>query len=648
MGIDRIDERLNSPLRVLSVKDAEEIRKDLSALVLSQPVWADGSGHIHQRVTVVGLLSALEYVIVAIHELICGITLDNEFLVVKSKEILDQYIAFLLENKDLLLGAGPVDVARIRSIYNDICALELKVVGNKTIFAERKEELQRLVTQLQVGQHFSSACKTARVSSGRFAGLPLHKRFLLLSPYAIGDNCFTREHVEMVRRVVTLAPKDDKQEVAEHAARYLCAMEKTMKKSSIAQHISFALETLPAECLVKAAIEFKHIPSALNQHPEALAEVLLGLIDGADSFAVEVATQLAKSAQMDQFIENQAKHLNNPETQEKYLKRILFLQSVCSNSPRIEAALADLEYLALHTDLSENCVRQLLPRGQLTRQLTTSFLSALELPSQERVKVLKELLPIAMNLYAKTSLNQFSELIDEIGIRLFENGSNELTEAIFNSAIADALQEESVVKLEKLLRVVLVAKGLHPFDDEIEFFTNRVIATLNGSKQGPAIIAAATEKLMQEAAENQLAITSLSLLNEAAFEQSKKVPNLNDRFTRTVAELLSFENGYNDLEKMIRAKIRQLGRETDDGKLKSLRAYLGFYRHQFRISANTQLRDLSNAIGTVLSSHALQSVALKQPHATKEILQDLDKKVLDYNLAKYLYNPDGSLAQKPM
>jgi len=685
MTISKLNAAINSPLRMLTDEDTSKIKKDLSLLVSNSSfknLWVDCSGHIHQKVEIVNLMTLLSAMVDRLHELVSGIHFKDqdqaEYLVAKSKEILDQYIPLIMSQEKLFAGNNPEKIARLHLLQVNLNELKGKVTENKVDFIQKIFGIRQVIDKLLAENYLDGVMKTSKFCSSYFETGSIQQKFLRFTTDQLTTSHLTQNHLDMIARVVSTATDEMKGEIVLHAAKHLCAFEKLSSNEKLILPLLHAQRDLGQDVMIQAAKEFKIIPSALVNDPKAIA-TLLSQVYGQADFAKEIGAWLEKmdggTEAIAQLIEKESHHLNNPELQNKYITRILFLEQVFPKSAQIEFVFQDLEQLAIYGDLPSSCVQQLLPRGGIIRKLCSTFGQTLQMEPQERVKIIKEVLPIAINLYAKSGNKEISDLIDELCSKLFEISSSQDAESVINSAMADAMYEENIDKLEKILSAVLVAASSSQNKGSLSFF-RKVFSTILQTKNSHEIIHRAIDAQVKILNVDELAIGSLTLLQIALIEnhltnqadamrskihtalsnRSKILvqENLDGKFAALFSELLTFETGMEDLEKLIHDKIHKLGREyrTADAR-DAAKNYLSAFKvgidQRLQKKASVRLKDLSDIIAQALDvANIGQGIfRTKRPCMNKAIVQDLDRKVLDQQLALYLYNKDGSLAQEP-
>jgi hypothetical protein len=667
MTIKALDGAINSPLRALDSKELSHIKADLSKLVTNpsmKALWVDNSGHIHQKVSVNGPLTALCYLIDLINQAINGLSNYN------------LYLPIVMQQEASMTGSEASKVGRLESLHAYLSVMSAKLPGHEELFVERKGQLQLMLNGLLAENHFSSLLKTAAVSAPLFEECSIADRFLRMDPLDLPATCFTRTHVEMIRRLVLSATGEQKEALSEHAARHLCAMEKQNTDPSLKIHLVYAQETVHSDDLVSAAKKYQFIPSALADKPVALAMILAGTLDHMSPFAFEVTAKLMSikdgPEQFDGLVDRESAKINSPELQDKYFKRVLFLRQVCPKSEKLERVFENLESLAVYGGLSPFCIKELMSSGGIVRGLYTSFHDSLKLEPAERLKSLKELLPIALTLYTKSESQEVGKFIQEVVAKLFAFGSVEEARSTVNSCLADALHENGSKKLEVLLGSLLFASSLNQSNPMFEF-VETVFRTVFASKDTLPAVQSLVIQLIESLKTSELPVTSLNLIllevrNRLDVEATpalitmkelistaltawgkSKDTGLDTQFKRKFSEILKFPNGFATLEKLVQLKIKELSKATQEEKIFEARNYLGFYQVELSASKNPELNHLGEAIGEALESANLGRVfnGLQKPYANKAVIQELDRKILDLNLAMYLYNEDGSLKQKP-
>ncbi len=690
MTIEKLEAVMNSPLRIFTPEEIDTEKRDLSHLLVSPNLlnlWVDGAGHLHRKVDIVNFKTAVLAFVDFLCRLISGVSLDEgdkaKFLICKAREILDQYVPAFLAQEGPFNSVDPEKVVRFQKLYTELDELEAKFPTAKgPVLIERKEQIARELNVGLVECHFDQIMKMSNITTERFEGLSAAKKFLLITPEALDSSLMTKDHVKMIARLIDSLPSIALDEtVGLHAARHLCVMQKRTTDQSLGSMIQLVQEKLITGDLIEAAKEFKVIPHALNQDPLKLSMLLMRLYNGEPNENLEFAKVVARRLEVldggqehiDRLVKQLSGDLRDPNFQ---FQRILFLEAVLPNAERLKTTLVQLQLLAISGSLSATCVQQLLSRGEIIPQLYENLHKAEELSPQERMKIFNELIPGALNLYAKTKDEGISIFIDEAVMKLFENGSTPEAEAVMSNAMAAAITEEDATSAEKILSAVLNVNAAEEIKGLPEFFS-KVFRTFVQTKQGLEIVQQAIQAQIKMLAMNELAMTALTLLkmeigmnlesnpelmslatqiSTALTERAKEIAKegLDVKFKNKLDELLAFGTGIDDLEKLVKDKINKLGRhlKTADTRY-TAKSYLGVFHaaivRKLKEKPNHLLSDIQEMIEMALDAAKLtkSSVTLNKPCVTKTALMDLSIRVTSQELNKYLYDENGKVKQEP-
>ena len=323
-----------------------------------------------------------------------------------------------------------------------------------------------------------------------------------------------------------------------------------------------------------------------------------------------------------------------------------------------------------------------MPRGQIIRQLYTSFHQAQQLPANELLKVLQELMTVSLTLFVKTNEVEIAEFIDEVCLQLVEGADAETLQATLSASLASGMINGNQVKLEKVVSALLIAYAVTQSESTAVLFRN-VCKTLFASNEGLLAIQTILKQQIATLARDDLAFTALNLLRielgeqlelttdsseqevlkgmrsqiSVALQEFAKFLNdprgLDKKFDSNFANLLAEEQGFADLEGLIKEKSKLLSKSFTPTQQKIeaknyLRALQTKIVEKNRRSESIRLQELSDIITQTLeAAHFGQLLRSRTPRATMLLAHDLEVKVLNRDLARYLYNPDGSLAQTP-
>ena len=326
MTIAELGIKMNDPLRVVTADDALKMKRDFRQLIVNptlQHLWVDRTGHLHQKVEIINFKTLLLALLDSIYKAIYGLSFSEsdkpDFLILKSKEILDKFIPYFLTQVSEKPEEEAGKLFQLAPLYDQLIALESKV-DDKKIFESRKSELTQILNELKTGSHFSSLLKTALAGQAHFSAKPAYQKFLEIPPSSLADRLKSPQmainHARMVQLVLLVTPESTKAEVKQHAARHLCALEKMDKgdqEIELKAALHCAEEALDLSDLLEAAAEFKIIPSRLDQNLIALTDLLQKLVIAEEIvFAGEVVTRLEASLSgkmlLDELVKKEAEH----------------------------------------------------------------------------------------------------------------------------------------------------------------------------------------------------------------------------------------------------------------------------------------------------------------------------------------------------
>lgn len=519
MVIDKIQEQ--EPL-LLVIADSPADKKDLSRLVTApsiQDLWVDKKGHIHQVVTISGLITLLKALIDEIHQL-CSKVNDQEkmhLLVDKAEFLLNYCLEFVVDGQD---------IATLEVLKGKLAAIEQKLGSElEPLLNEKKVEISMLEKELKATQYFGELLKTVKAGAERFSHLTPVEQFLLIPPGAVEVD------IAMIERFAQGA------DGLEHAARHLCVQQSKDKEAAF--QASYTLFYNNVQPLVEAANEFKVIPVFLEQNPEALLQILANAND--DLFALEVAQQLRKIEGGDEaifsFLDSEIRKLSNPETQEKQLKRLLKWEKVLPD-PRIQAAIADLEQLAVLSELPAPCEKILWPRGGI-KALFYSYFNQFMGNGSALISLLER-------------VQKYPDIFDDLCTRLFSADCEMASQVVVHltnvlPSVLKAYAETNNAQMGPLVNRMMA--GMSKAD--VKAVVDQEIARLSGDSEALKTLSF----LQMGIAEDFERLGELSPSITEAFRTKAtalKVENSEELFKKKLEEILATENGAENISSLIK------------------------------------------------------------------------------------------------